>query len=76
MTFPVPGPEMDDGPARTEQVDHALIDRLGEDEQILDNHPTSQVAARVFQVIVEELKKPGKKPPNCKSSARYARHTT
>jgi hypothetical protein len=48
---------MDDGPARTEQVDHALVDRLGEYEQILDDHPTSQVAARVFQVIIEELKK-------------------
>jgi hypothetical protein len=54
--FFCPGREMDDGPARTEQVDHALIDRLGEYEQILDDHPTSQVAARVFQVIVEELK--------------------
>jgi hypothetical protein len=42
--------------ALTEQVDHALVDRLGEYEQILDDHPTSQVAARVFQVIVEELK--------------------
>lgn len=38
-----------------QQIDHALVDGLGEDEEVLDDHPARHHAAWVFQVVVEEL---------------------